>query len=352
MTEQVVPLDQLRTSLGSSSVCWRNESLLSLAIRFCYSESDAVQLPQWLRTHPSVSLVKPDSGASSASEAYRNLAGRDDSGARLPAQVVLEGLIREFSLDPPALTVDPVRFFADHLARSLGIGSGEAGEGDLYAFAAVVRRVQLAAVTTPSHRDGVERAQNVVRTAQYRDAILAIKEASSQVLDPGDAHHLARLALTSAAALHDGSLEELMACELTLALSELASPPLDDLSLATALVVKAQRLGEHGRLREELETYEHLIRQYGQSSQPRVRRVVAGALVSAGFVRSLIGENQAALATYADVHDRYGNSLVPELRAAAARALVQQANLLHALGRGRASRQGRCTAGTRQSHRG
>ena len=112
---------------------------------FCYSADAAASLPKWLSSHPNVSLVLPK------------------PSQKQPAEKVLDSLIRAFELSAPALTRDPLAFFAKRLAEELPMNAAQVT--DPYLLRAVVERVELAA------KEFGDEGAFFERTEKVRDAI-------------------------------------------------------------------------------------------------------------------------------------------------------------------------------------
>lgn len=121
---------------------------------FCYTRDALVSLPGWLRGHPNVCFVVPE------------------DGARLPADQVLDELLRTFKVEAPPLTRDPLGFFADRLRESAPRRAPDAPP-DLYFFEDLVRRVEEAArrsVDPKSTEAAIEGVRDAVRRGHYASA--------------------------------------------------------------------------------------------------------------------------------------------------------------------------------------
>jgi hypothetical protein len=128
---------------------------------FLYNEHSGHDLPGWLRDHPNVRFVVDE--------------------RTLPAERVFEALLRAFRVAAPALTRDPLRFFAERL-RATAPQRPVNADPDLYYFDEVIRRVASAAegaVKTPADLD---RIRNAVRRGRFDEAASYARHASRSYL--------------------------------------------------------------------------------------------------------------------------------------------------------------------------
>ena len=119
---------------------------------FCFDRPAVDGLPSWLREHPNVCFVVPE-----ASE-------------RQPAEQVFDALLATLRAPAPALTRDPLAFFAKRLRKSAP--ERAKGTPDPYFFEEVVARVERAAALVGAQRmsDAKERIESVrdaVRGGRY-----------------------------------------------------------------------------------------------------------------------------------------------------------------------------------------
>jgi tetratricopeptide (TPR) repeat protein len=114
----------------------------------CYREDDLQLLPRWLTEHNDVRIVVRQPAEKLISvEPERTSGERSISSVNadnmLPAQIVFESLSRAFALGEPALTKDPLAFFAKQLRASIQMETGR--EEAVYFFSEVVSRIERAA---------------------------------------------------------------------------------------------------------------------------------------------------------------------------------------------------------------
>ncbi|MAQ19426.1 MAG: hypothetical protein CMN30_32085 [Sandaracinus sp.] len=119
---------------------------------FCFDRAAATALPDWLRDHPNVCLVVPA------------------DGERQPAERVFDALLAALRVEAPALTRDPLAFFAKRLRESAP--ERAPGAPDPYFFDDVVSRVEKAAALVGSQRSSdtkerIESVRDAVRGGRY-----------------------------------------------------------------------------------------------------------------------------------------------------------------------------------------
>ena len=106
---------------------------------FCYTRAAINSLPKWLTDHGDVYFVVPPERAGSIAlpqqhalesdlESYMEevrqmrstrIDGGEMEAPTLSAQLVLDALIKEFEIDAPLLTTDPLGFLAERIRRDL-----------------------------------------------------------------------------------------------------------------------------------------------------------------------------------------------------------------------------------------
>lgn len=134
---------------------------------FLYNEHSGHDLPLWLREHPNVRFVVDRSNVDERT---------------LPAERVFEALLRAFRVAAPALTRQPLRFFADRL-RATAPQRAASAEPDLYYFDEVIRRVSCAAEGAAKTPLGdLERVRNAVRRGRFDEAARYARHASNTYL--------------------------------------------------------------------------------------------------------------------------------------------------------------------------
>src|SRR5258708_17310154 len=145
---------------------------------FCHRRSDADALPDWLKNHRDVRIVlppappsKPDSP--SASEAkLASIAA--ESEPTLTAQSVLDKLVGAFTDKSPALTLDPIGFFADQLTKAFPPVRSEEHTSELQSPDHLVCRLLLEkkAEKKPTLIEGeIESVRDAIRRSAYLEAL-------------------------------------------------------------------------------------------------------------------------------------------------------------------------------------
>ncbi|MFK8003869.1 MAG: SIR2 family protein [Polyangiales bacterium] len=138
---------------------------------FLYNEHSGHDLPSWLRDHPNVRFVVDE--------------------RTLPAERVFEALLRAFRVAAPALTRDPLRFFAGRLRATAPQRNENAGP-DLYYFDEVIRRVSSAAEgASKSPLGELERIRNAIRRGRFDEAASYARQASRSYLGKSEQVRLA-----------------------------------------------------------------------------------------------------------------------------------------------------------------
>jgi CHAT domain-containing protein len=173
----------------------------------CYRRNEWQTLPKWLRTHSSVRFVEPEESRSVGTSvapktqtpgygaivsAAADLLGQNpEPETFLDAQSVFDGLIQALDLKPPALTQNPIKFFADYLNRCLPQDGATQGT-DLYKIKATIEELQAAANWILEYRrqrtatqKQLEAVRERLRGAKYVDAMplvlgIDVKELSEQ----------------------------------------------------------------------------------------------------------------------------------------------------------------------------
>jgi len=137
---------------------------------FCHRASEVDRLPNWLRNHASVRFVVEEKPIEAAS--------------------VFEAFLRETKADAPAVTSDPLPFFAAHLEKTLGTSQEE---GDIYLISQVIHRVRRGSELEAEERrrlteaqrrnaDAVARLSDAVRRSAYNDALKIANEIDAEAL--------------------------------------------------------------------------------------------------------------------------------------------------------------------------
>jgi tetratricopeptide (TPR) repeat protein len=323
---------------------------------FSYSESDARNLPDWLTGHPQVRIVVPQpkpapdrpapSGQGSeptTREPGANSVSSWDAPV-LRAITVFDELIRTFELDAPALTKDPVTFFASHLRTSLLGDKPDEIESDVYAIRAVVDLLQRLALQkdkllpATAKETLLEPCRNAVRQSNHRQAIELVAEISPSLLSVDEMREVFSAMVNAGPALNDNSPAQLASYDLAWSFYEkLRELGRDDSSIrkqaAMALVNKGTTLGVLNRHEEAIDVYDEVIRRFENSSEPGVPEEVAKALLRKGYRLGMLGRNDEALSVYDDVLLRFGASPEAVVREQVAKALRNKGLILGAMNR-------------------
>jgi tetratricopeptide (TPR) repeat protein len=125
---------------------------------FCYRASEANDLPDFLRNHESVRVVV-------------------DEKEPIEASTVFQAINTRTKADAPAVTTDPLAFFASQLEKTLGNQPD-----DLYLIAQVIARVKRGSALEKEERerlsaeerrvaDAIERLSDAVRRSAYQEAL-------------------------------------------------------------------------------------------------------------------------------------------------------------------------------------
>jgi tetratricopeptide (TPR) repeat protein len=102
--------------------------------------------------------------------------------------------------------------------------------------------------------------------------------------------------------------------------------------VARALVNKGVRLGELGRLEEEIAAFDEVVVRFGGAAEPGLRELVARALFDRGVRLGELGRLEEAIAAFDEVVVRFGGAAEPCLREQVAGALLGKGAALDDLG--------------------
>ncbi|MDP2999906.1 MAG: SIR2 family protein, partial [Bryobacterales bacterium] len=314
---------------------------------FCYRAANIDVLPRFLKNHSDVRFVIPDESpkaleVSSSGGREPLLAMRitpESESQRepvLPAAKVFDQLIRQFTLEAPLLTRDPLGHLAEHLRRSLPRAEeGTAGQ-DLYRIGQVIETVEGAKAALK--RAVLEPLRDALRRSQYGEAVREAEKIGLRDIDSDQVREVMMAMTDAACGLFDNSPEELAAYELTLAagarlLEQGGSDAKSRAKLAWALLCKGITLGQLNRSEEEIAVYDEVARRFGEATEPALREPVAGALVNKGVRLGELNRSEEAIAVYDEVARRFGEATEPALREPVAWALVNKGVRLGQLNR-------------------
>lgn len=172
---------------------------------FCHRASDVRQLPQWLLTHASVTLVVPE-GRSAVHDAAMTSAPpthRDEPSAVLEASRIFDEIVRACAIAPPSLLEDPLSFLEQRFSREIATSVGVPGADDPYSLNEVVRRIQAARrCVDDADGPGVDPAADTTRAiaialrrADFKSVLKEARNLANQRVDASKRADIARLLL-------------------------------------------------------------------------------------------------------------------------------------------------------------
>ena len=328
---------------------------------FCHTRDEIGRLPDWLRARGTradddVCFVVPTqptrldaeaTGTASEAGSRSRSAGQEDP--RLYAREVFDALIKAFDLEAPALTRDPLDFFANQLQRSLPPPNTE--ETDVYFLQNLVNRLRqarerdasqaLAESHTPSAdalEARLEGLREAIRASRYRDAVEQLREFDlDEPLAPEHLRDLMNAAWSSAMGLMDDSDEELEAYDAVVRIGDRIEDrsSIDQVRISRALLNKGITLGRLGRHEEALSTYDAAIGRFEvmREPEPTLTETVAQVLLNKGVRLYELARYEEALLAYDTAIGRLEGTSEPDSRVAVAYALFNKGVALDKLGR-------------------
>jgi tetratricopeptide (TPR) repeat protein len=320
---------------------------------FCYRESELTSLPAFLREHPNVYFVVPrrvaipEPGLAAPHANGHSHTSEPDAAAEspnyadiepvLPAQSVLDELIRVLNLPAPELTQDPLAYFAEYLKRSLPQHDGFSAESDIYSLASVVERIEAARRHGPmkGKESRMEQLRDKLRRSQYRDAIRLGAELAKEKLAARETRDLLRTMLTAAWRLDDSSADEIEGYDLVIRLGDSIQQPDAYVRerVAMAIVNKGLAFAGSNRHKEAVSTFEEACRRFGKDREQFFRQQVAEAMFNKGYSLSSMGRHDLAVEVYRQLVSQLGKPAEPELQELLAMALLNQGYALGELKR-------------------
>jgi tetratricopeptide (TPR) repeat protein len=172
--ENDVIMSSLRRRLEGASLPYR----LYWFLHRLSALEDLSRRAPWLAEHPDVRFVSSQTDLIAETDTAPTVTSPREP--TLTAQVTFEELSRVFRLEEPAITRDPVGFFAKQLRATLLAESGSTALEGLYSFAEVVKRVERAASLeardfesrgTSSDRAHIETVRRLLRESKYSEAV-------------------------------------------------------------------------------------------------------------------------------------------------------------------------------------
>jgi len=301
---------------------------------FCHQRANIQVLPDELKSHDNVFFVVPQAPKTATGtgpeRGEKDAAGDKYTESTLPASDVFETFIQQFGLDTPQLTRDPLAFYAKQLHRSLP--PTEAG---------VVERIERARQTLRASIQEIEsrlqKFRDALRASEYRQAVTLAAEVPLADLDTLQLRELMDAARMAAARLWDNSPEELLAYDLVVqAGDKLLTQRPDDSPvrerIASAMLLKAITLDQLDRSDEEIQTYDALIRRFGQASEPALQEQLAKALFNKGITLGQLNRSDEEIQTYDALLAGFGQAAEPALQEQVAKALLNKGITLGQLG--------------------
>jgi tetratricopeptide (TPR) repeat protein len=326
---------------------------------FYYSRAEADGMPDWLQRHPNLSVVLPRLPVTTGpGGSQRGLAGEASTEPVLAAErspetdaskepvlkatFVLDALIREFGLEPPRLTRDPLGFFAEQLRQTLWTDEGEEETGDVYSIRALIEHLENAKRTEEETRlkanTELEAMREALRRSDYRSAVRAAQTINLESLDGDQLREVANSMSAAGESLLDDSPEELAAYDLTIDANDLLArrgrrEQVLAERVARALFNKGVTLATLKRNDEALATYDDLLRRFIDASELAVRLQVAKALRNKGVTLATLDRNEEAIGAYDELLRRFVDASEPALREQVAPVLFNRGATLSTLNR-------------------
>jgi tetratricopeptide (TPR) repeat protein len=311
---------------------------------FCYSRRDFDALPSWVKRVRDVTFVVPPGTGElgdSPGPTGEALAEPTRREGTLPAQDVLDTLIRGAGLERPDLVRDPLIFFANRIECSLLHEIREGATSDLYSFSTVLRRIRRGAYHEErNRRDGERSLQQVadaVGRALYRESLQKAATIEVADLEQDDAEALVNAVWSAVSHLAREDPEGIPGDDLILVAMDSFKGLKEKLSnsvlFARSLNDKGIRLGLSGRAQEALAVFEDVDFRFSGIDHPEVRERVAWAIYNRGVALSELQRIEEAVQAYEEVTKRYGETNELQLEAPVARALYNMGFGLRKLGR-------------------
>jgi tetratricopeptide (TPR) repeat protein len=300
---------------------------------FCFRRSGLESLRALLKNHRDICLVLPPaplgkSDSQPASEAKLATTANEFEPV-LTAQSVLDKLVEVFTEKSPALTLDPIGFFADQLTKSFPPDSSEKSGEDIYELRNVIRRVELARESEkkPTQIEAeIERVRDAVRRSAYLEALQIASRVEPKLKSDAQREMLMESVMSAALGLSDNSDAELGGYDLVLRLAPGKAVERSQVreTVATALYNKGVRLGALNRSGEAIQSYDELLRRFGDATEPGLRECVANALYNKGVRLDAQNRRDEAIDSYDEVLRRFADATDLALRETVAQALVNK----------------------------
>ena len=285
---------------------------------FCFSRESVDALPAWVRDHPNVCFVVPE------------------PGDRQPAEQVFDALLGALRVDAPALTRDPLGFFADRLRQSAP--ERAPGSPDPYFFDEVVARVERAAALVGAQRTSdararIESVRDAVRRGRYDLAARRARALELRGLERGRVEELLDALWPACAHAGVDPKEDARVYEAFLQVVD-ARPTarVRRGRLASVLIGRVAALHRAGHPRKARRALEDARTRLASdlAEMPRARQRL---LLFDGRIHAKAGRDERALEVYDAIRSEFGRSRDRRVREGVIRAGVEAAALLVAAGR-------------------
>jgi tetratricopeptide (TPR) repeat protein len=318
--------------------------LLNHLYWFCYSLEDAERLPRWLKDHPNVRIVLPDSvldqikqnqpEISSDPANSDPLSGRetDRDGKKLKAETVFEEMIRAWDVGRPLLMKDPLGHFIEQLEQVIprqeeSRGSAAPNPYDFTGLLAGLRSLTKGAAKESA--DVLGQLRKFAETADYEGVIQHASKSDLSGKSDMQRWEIMKILMDAGRRIRDPRIR-LDAYTLATDIGNQIYPKQvgnNDLAgqLADATLVKASLLGVLDRSQEELETYDELLSLF-EGSQLRSAKVwVAKGKYNKARRLGLLARYDEEDQLYAEVVDQFEHCDISAVREVVAVALRRKA---------------------------
>ncbi|MGD2216438.1 MAG: tetratricopeptide repeat protein [Gemmatimonadales bacterium] len=184
----------------------------------------------------------------------------------------------------------------------------------------------------------LDRVQQAVRRARFRDAISAASAVPATELRHEQISQLMDAMLAAAAGLSDGSIDELAAYDLIVRLGDRIPRddvyrPAVDLRVNAALFNKGVVLAQMGRADEAIGVYDDLVRRTGGSRLLGLRENAVRALFNKGASLANLHRHEEAVGVYDELIGAFSSEPGPGMSEAVGKAMVNKGIALAELDR-------------------
>lgn len=285
---------------------------------FCFSRESVDALPAWLRDHPNACFVVPE------------------AGDRQPAEQVFDALLGVMRVEAPALTRDPLGFFATRLRQSAP--ERAPGSPDPYFFDEVVARVERAAALVGAQRTSdararIESVRDAVRRGRYDLAARRAKALELRGLERGRVEELLDALWPACANAGVDPKEDARVYEAFLQVVD-ARPTarVRRGRLASVLIGRVAAFHRAGHPRKASRALEDARTRLAAdlAEMPRARQRL---LLFEGRIHAKAGREDRALEAFEAIRSEFGRSRDRRIREGVIRAGVEAAEILLAAGR-------------------